>query len=579
METLVAFANLKLEAVRYTTPNVRNYNRLEGSPRSRDFQKNIGMECHDPLWFLCRQWQFGEFQADDAATASQASVLGTHTVPGEMFSADGKKYAIDNRVPIETLVERERLSPTLQLRAQMGRHLLKILKRHRLRKYARLLAADFAISRKIEPDDKEGLFLSAALSSGIPDGYKIHKRMLSGTFKRWFRRHPDVARKDHAALLQCQNEFKRWFRNLYQQPDAKSGAWDPTHLEYSFGLECPHETKGTRHLLADQYPGGHLDWKDFDQQVDRQATVAAKYPKPEDSVQTFIPTQLKFSGMPHTRLWQMEDNEINFGKIDASPTSILNVLVAEYGLNYSNDWFVLPYELPVNTICQVKGILLKDVFGQYIYVKPAIRDPETEWQEFAMFHQSERDNATRDESIFYLSPSIGQRLESEDIERINVIRDEMSNMVWAIEQVVASEAGSGRILKRDVPSIAEFKSVSKTAEVRYVLGNTVPDNWIPFVPVHKPAQVGQDPKEIRLQRARMPQSTGPRGKILSEVQPVYFLEEEEVPRAGVIVSRRFQRTRWLNGKTLLWMGRKKSAGRGEGSANLSFDEIVNIPVT
>jgi hypothetical protein len=74
----------------------------------------------------------------------------------------------------------------------------------------------------------------------------------------------------------------------------------------------------------------------------------------------------------------------------------------------------------------------------------------------------------------------------------------------------------------------------------------------------------------------MPQSTGPVGKILSEVQPVYFLEEEEIPRAGVIVSRRFQRTRWLNGKTLLWMGRKKRAGRGEGSANLSFDEIVNI---
>lgn len=275
----------------------------------------------------------------------------------------------------------------------------------------------------------------------------------------------------------------------------------------------------------------------------------------------------------------MEDSETNFGRIDSSPTSIMNILLAEYGLNYSNDWFVLPYELPVNTICRIEGILLKDVFGQYMFVKPAIKDPETNWQEFAMFHQTERDNATRDQSIFYLTPSIGQKLESEDIERINFVRDEMSNMVWAIEQVVASEAGNGRILKRNLPSIAEFTPVSETAKVRYILGNTVPDNWIPFVPVHKAVGAGQEPKEIRLQRARMPQSTAPRGKILNEVQPVYFLEEEEITKAGVIVSRRFQRTRWLNGKTLLWMGRRKKAGRGEGAANLSFDEIVDISQT
>ncbi|MEO0365495.1 MAG: hypothetical protein AAF265_08390, partial [Pseudomonadota bacterium] len=289
-------------------------------------------------------------------------------------------------------------------------------------------------------------------------------------------------------------------------------------------------------------------------------------------VQTFLPTPLKFSGMPHPRLWQMEEGEVNFGRISASPTSLLNVLLAQFGLTYSNDWFVLPYELETNTLCDIKTIVVTDVFGQNLAVRPAIQDPESNWQQFAMFHQTERDNATTGESRFYLAPAIGQRLESEDIERINLIRDEMSNLVWGIEQVVASDAGSGRLLKRELPSLDQFEPADDVSNIRYVLGNTVPDNWIPFVPAHARGSE----REIRLQRGKMPNSRGPQGKILSEVQPVYFIEEEEVPRAGVLVSRRFQRTRWLGGKTLLWMGRRKQTGLGEGIANLVFDSIRDI---
>jgi hypothetical protein len=68
----------------------------------------------------------------------------------------------------------------------------------------------------------------------------------------------------------------------------------------------------------------------------------------------------------------------------------------------------------------------------------------------------------------------------------------------------------------------------------------------------------------------------PLSKILTESKPTYFIEEEQVPRAGVIIKRNFQRTRWLNGKTLLWIGRRKQAGRGEGWANIMFDQIVPI---
>ena len=44
-----------------------------------------------------------------------------------------------------------------------------------------------------------------------------------------------------------------------------------------------------------------------------------------------------------------------------------------------------------------------------------------------------------------------------------------------------------------------------------------------------------------------------------------IIEEEEVPRAGRIVQRAFQRARWHDGKTYLWIGRRSETGRGEGS--------------
>jgi hypothetical protein len=117
-----------------------------------------------------------------------------------------------------------------------------------------------------------------------------------------------------------------------------------------------------------------------------------------------------------------------------------------------------------------------------------------------------------------------------------------------------------------------FVPVGDTAAIRYVLGTTVPENWIPFIPVHLP---GSD-TEIQLQRARLPGAKPPKGVLLNEAQPVYFINEEEVPRSGILVQRSYQRTRWLNGRTYLWIGRRKETGKGEGWSNLKFDQIEDI---
>ena len=67
----------------------------------------------------------------------------------------------------------------------------------------------------------------------------------------------------------------------------------------------------------------------------------------------------------------MEESVTDFGRIDTTPTGLLHVLLAEFGLTCSNDWFMLPYLLSINTVCEIKGILVKDVFGEYTIIRPA----------------------------------------------------------------------------------------------------------------------------------------------------------------------------------------------------------------
>jgi hypothetical protein len=57
-----------------------------------------------------------------------------------------------------------------------------------------------------------------------------------------------------------------------------------------------------------------------------------------------------------------------------------------------------------------------------------------------------------------------------------------------------------------------------------------------------------------------------------------FLRDEEVPRAGAHVTGGYQYARWIDGSSHLWRGRRKQAGRGEGSSGLKFDNVTEAPL-
>ena len=190
-------------------------------------------------------------------------------------------------------------------------------------------------------------------------------------------------------------------------------------------------------------------------------------------------------------------------------------------------------------------------------------------------------------------------MESQPIEKVFFTRDEMSNIVWAIETTVPNERGSGqdgyetankvhRLLEE--VGLAANPTPSKPpieteAKIAYRLATGVPENWIPFVPV----RIQPPGPEIALRRGRMPRllpgldptSVRPSGEILrpEPLPKAYTIFEQKVPRAGTTVTRKYQRVRWQGGSIFMWLGRQKQAGRGEASSGLKFDQIEDRPVT
>jgi len=566
----------------FRLPTVTAFNRLEASPRTTDFTRSLRAEVRDAMWMITRQWQLGEFQGEDAATPVGARILSIQQQVDRTSIGTGPVQPYDDSIPLETRVEREQLVGDLGLAIEIARSYWKlnpgVVAANRgalIKKYALTFAPD--------PNDYAGTQLSAAAQTRWWNGYAMYVDMTTAgvtpprsRFQDWLDGEATISAVDKTTLDGLAASLIAWFSRTYSQPAASENAWKTRQLEYGFSVATAPAPQAV--LVADEYYQGRVDWYSFDldtrQSMLNPGETVPTTPPDNEVLSSFIPTPIGFKGMPNPRFWQMEENQTDFGAIGTTPTGLLHLVFAEFGLIYSNDWFMLPFPMPFNMLCSVEGIVVTDVFGVETLIRPAGQSQDTTWHRWSMFQNADRSNAFQTASRFYLASSITHLLESDPIEKVNFLRDEAAKMVWAVEEIVPSAASGGvrgNELEIGAPPPPPFVPAGSAA-IRYVAGTTVPINWIPFLPVH----LSGSTSEIQLQRARMPAAPAPRGRLLSEVPPPFFVNEEEVPRAGVIVERTWQRARWTSGQTYLWLGRSKQAGRGEGASNLRFDQVTDI---
>jgi hypothetical protein len=594
-------------------PSITTWNRVEGRPRTQSFDRALQAEVRDALWMLTKQWQMGEFRGSDAGSPVFAKLQVDTTRLTKYRPGTGAAEAFDEQVPLEAKVERRHLPlkisrrvASLDLRLAMGREWLRLIDGIGDHRQAFLDSYRIDAPDPDSTDDAEIVAspraweLFAAVAGREMDGGKLYEHLVADPGNHAYEGVEEIEPAEHGALDEAAGKFLAWFERLIlQPPHAGDDAWTPSRLEYQFAASAPEGSGAEKVYVADEYSQGRLDWYSLD--VDPSAEPLGPVPgadvAPDSVKRVTIPVPVSFTGMPNTRWWAFEERKTNYGDVDASTTDLAKLLFLEFALVFGNDWFVIPYTLPAGTRADVRGVVVTDVFGERFWIEAAGAGADDDWQRWSMFTINVEGEAGAADTALLLLPTVSKVDQAPPSEDVMLVRDEVANMVWGMETTVPLPSGDtapGTEAARQLRELYESKAPADeeaagepTAPIRYQVMSTVPENWIPFIPVH----VEGSNRETQLQRAAMPRilagdphpaKVEPRTALLREgLESVsgghYFLHEEEVSRAGTRVFQAYQRTRWTDGRVVVWLGARRQTGRGEGSSGLRFDGLVDQP--
>ena len=456
--------------------------------------------------------------------------------------------------------------------------------------------------KKLESDHISWATLIAANGRAV-DGYKLFKKLHDnpGFFPSDLSK---LAKANKDQLDKLKKLFIGWIERNYGTGffTNQNNAWSDQHLEYQFGISSPDTAPQSAkiQLKGDEYKGGTLDWYNLDYDTSNETISDANneiFQSNEKSAtketRILIPAKIDFAGMPTARWWEMEDHEVNFGDMYVNKTDISKLLLLDFIVNYADNWYLLPYQSEIGNLIHLEGIEVKDNFGIRTLINSSNtidrEMPNYSAENFRYWNLFTLANQEVDKNRLFLAPTCKDIQESKPFEKINFIRDEIANMVWGIEQIVPNALGDGiqgfeastqlqALLKdpKEVVLTEELDEDESKPKLTYQLMTSVPENWIPFIPTH----IKGSNRSIELQRAALPRDiegfnnpVKPRTHQLSKVPNTYVIHEEQIPKVGSVLKTTWQRTRWINGKTYIWVGNQKQVGKQAGSSGLKFDQV------
>lgn len=468
------------------------WRRLE--PRCRAENSNNGAwgeglkaRIHDPLWMLARQWQLGEFQGEDTGSAVVAELstwsifldrylLGPRNDPNR---AGTSRSIADSSAPLEVLVEREKVVMNDLLRVRLGRFFERELDDDVLvelfRKAFPLKRLDPSeIDEGSDPERRGGEYASwrsasdqairfrVAIAGRVVDGGRLVEKLADGQTAAEayeeaiaglsdrpaqdaeIRDNGELSDDAHETMEQAGDRLYQWYRSLYSIPEEDQNlAWVDERLEYQFSVSARGDD-GTEVVLdATEYYEGELDWYAFTIDMSPGATLGSRDADVPSKKSRFavIPTPVEFQGMPDDRWWQFENRLVDLGNVDTAKTELGKLILTEFALVHSNDWFIIPVELTPGSLTEVTSLKVVDSFGLEHTIAPA-DDPENRWTLFALSESPRRASTPPFHSnLLFLPPSLSHLQESAPIEETLFLKDEMANMVWAVEKTLPDLLG------------------------------------------------------------------------------------------------------------------------------------------
>lgn len=625
-------AGIKLEDL---NPEVPGLFRLETDPRGDAYDEALAARLADPLWMLARQWQFREFDGEDAGSPLEVQyrLEGTPVVgyaPGLDPSDDS--FVPLGAAPLEALVEAEPVlgSPSGHARANLeaGQVLLRMLDDAGFDVGAALrLAYPGMVAQPFDPpSDPAGTLWHLVLAGRGVDATTLASDLRSvsldadGIPAQLPQPLIDAGAPD--AVRPVLADWLRWMAEFVHEPPGRNAAWSPQRQEYAFELAAGRGERQRWRLDAQEYVDGRVDAHDFDLR-DGARTLLAGDAGTFDDVEErrSIATPVQYPGMPATRFWEFEDAAVNFASLDAGSLDLVRMMLAEYALVHGNDWFMVPARVRAGGLYRVASLRVTDTFGIVTAVEPVPTHAQAAWRLQGLSHA--KGGAAVDAGWVFVPPPMSDTLEGNPLEEVAFARDEMANLAWAVEKRVQGTSGEplDRSLEDQRYSIRQQPTVPSTdARLLYRLMTPVPSHWLPLLPTRVKGNLGLG---IQLERGGMKRfyrqdaalraadpgyaafldrlaataarpdgfveslassdpdivvyAFHPRGLVLRSdpSRPVsqdgLRLDEEELSRAGFVVERRFQYARSADGRAWLWVGRRKRIGRGEAASGLAFD--------
>ncbi|MET9730331.1 hypothetical protein ABZZ79_06595 [Streptomyces sp. NPDC006458] len=533
----------------------------------------------DAAWFLARQYGFGEFRGDDAASPVNVSLAQeTHRLDGWRTGPDAEWQPYDpDTMVLEALVEQE---PENGLDARLA--MTGAVRWRRSLVSAGLVALLPAFAR-VCPFPTDGPLaptgLSAAVRGRLPDPVALapwltrlaeHDQTAAKEFDA-----PDTAAARDALATAAVAWLAWWHAHVpaaaQPQPPKPPEAWNGQRLEYAFEIRA--SGVAGLELRAGEYHGGHLDWWAVDAPDAQLPVTEAAVTREQRRI---IPAPAVYGGMPVSRFWEMEDARIDFGSVDASPADLGRLMLVSFATVYGNDWFCVPLPLAAGSLSRVVDCTVDDVFGGATTLGHATAGDFMVWNLFGLGDISTggippaADMSMPPSPWIYRPASLPGGLESPPLESVLLLRDEQANLAWAVEESVADRADEpvDRYTRWITHAPAPVE-LPPGAAPRYLLATEVPDHWYPLVPKGL-----ADEESIGFRLATLVRDdaspSAPLGRLLAETDMLF---EEEVPRSGIRVERNRQFTRWQNGTVHAWTTRRKLSGTGGGSSGLRFDVL------
>lgn len=565
-------------------PSITYWNRIEPRPRTSKVTEALAAKVRDPMWLFTRQWQLGEFRGEDAGsaafvqTATRVSQLDRWSVGSE------KPKILDPAVPLEAAILNEGFNLSdFSISVELGQVFEEALERLGRGELVDKFRETYPLAPEFNKHDRDAQrFLEVVTRRGT-DGLALHLASESAAPNLPDR--PVLEANDLTAVKDALTHLRSWVQDTIGLLSSKDSiAWNPERLEYKMRLSGRDPDGGNLILSGHPDRGGRFEWFAFD--VQERAAPPGGLPAKVKRVQrSSLPSNVTFSGMPRARWWAFESSVLNPEAIRPEKREIGKLVVLDFMLVHSNDWYLVPIRLDVGSVSSIESLVVVDVFGVATSVERADRLSRAAGQRWTMFSTAfEKTNSLGD--FLYLPPTAGPTiLKGESLETVKFVRDEMANMAWAIESVVENRIGEPwvgyqKALTAQSSTTSSDPSSETGSELKYRIQTSVPENWTPLVPV----ALDNTGRRIALQRAVLLQSgtelqpPGPVGRILNPTlfsKGQYQIAEEEISRLGVRVERIVNRARWTDGTTHLWISRLKNSGIGEEQSGLIFDSVMS----